>query len=198
MVAICGPLLKVVSGLYCKMLLAGIYNAVDFSAEKSFQMKTAQLWMFCSRWIFLITNTTKSAKQHQLVHLICFPQTALHDSQTDGADHLLRVSLLVCMVFRWWDKTHSLCKGSLWDLYSTFVSPKPDIWAYRGFKTCVHWGMACVEPVNRVARTRKSLRIFSSKEALVFCQVNKDAPVIYFPAHIAKLMLIKLLKHTTE
>lgn len=47
-------------------------------------------------------------------------------------------------------------------------------------------------PVNRVAHTRKSF----SKEALLFCQVNVS--VIYFPAHIAKLMLIKPLKHTTE
>lgn len=63
---------------------------------------------------------------------------------------------------------------------------------HRGFKKCVPWGMACMAPVNRVAHTRKSF----SKEALLFCQVNVS--VIYFPAHIAKLMLIKPLKHTTE
>lgn len=51
-------------------------------------------------------------------------------------------------------------------------------------------------PVN-TACTGKAF-ISSSKVALLFCQVNKDVPVIYFPAHIAKLMLIKLLKHTAE
>jgi len=58
------------------MLLAEIYNSVDsqvLSQEKSFQMKTVQLWVFCSCWIFLMTNMIKFTKQRQPVHLICFP-----------------------------------------------------------------------------------------------------------------------------
>lgn len=64
MVAICGPLLKVVSGLYCKMLLAGIYNAVDFSAEKSFQWK--QLSCGCSAHVGYFWSLTRQNLQSSI------------------------------------------------------------------------------------------------------------------------------------
>lgn len=38
----------------------------------------------------------------------------------------------------------------------------------------------------------------SFKEVLLCCQVNKDVLAVYFPALIAKPILVNLLKHTPE
>lgn len=165
---------------------------VKFWFKESVHMKTAQLWVFCSCWIFLITDLIRSTKQHQPVHLKWLCTTA-------KPMELISAGLgSACFFARRSDNRVKLipCAKAHHKICTALKSPLSLIFGLTGdFRSfcAVEWpaGHWWIEPYA----VRKAFR---AEEELLFCQGNKDAPAIYFPARIAKLMLIKFLKHRTE
>lgn len=163
-----------------------------FSAQESVHMKTAQLCVFCSCWIFLITNLMRSTKQHQPVHLnwLCTTAKPMEPISFGLGSACLfarrsgnRVKLIPCAKAH-----HKIC--------TALKSPLSLVFGLTGdFRSvcAAEWpaGYWWTEPYALA-------KAFRAEEELLFCRVNKDAPALYFPAQIAKLMLSKFLKHRTE